>query len=146
MRSDVPTDRVLRVTGEVRRVSQVLPEHLATWRLPSGWSWGSEGQWDEHRHFQEIIDALGRSLSLVSAPDPAHATWLEAEARALAHRNHPAVPTTYHYWSSNQQSERGPGYLRRWIAGETIASRLSRAGAEDIPAVLRVMREVGSTL
>ena len=140
------TERVLRTTGEVRRVSQVLPEHLATWRLPPGWSWGSEGLWDEHRHFQEIIDALGRSLSLVSAPDPAHAPWLEAEARALAHRNHPAVPTTYHYWSSNRDSERGPGYLRRWIAGETIAARLSRAGAEDVPAVLRVMREVGSTL
>ncbi|MDB4885899.1 MAG: protein kinase [Gemmatimonadetes bacterium] len=145
-RFDPPTDRVLRVTGEMRRVSPVLPEHLAEWHLPPGWSWGSEGLWDEHRHFQELIDALGRSLSLVSAPDPAHAGWLEAEARALAHRNHPAVPTTYHYWTRHQESRRGPGYLRRWIAGETIAARLSRSGPEDVSAVLRVMREAGSTL
>jgi serine/threonine-protein kinase len=102
--------------------------------------------WEDHRHFQEIIDALGRSLSLVSAPEPTHAAWIEAEARALAHRNHPAVPTTYHYWTANSDSRRGPGYLRRWIAGETMAARLGRAGAEDIPTVLRVMREVGSTL
>ena len=145
-RSEPTTDRLLRATGEVRRVSQALPEHLAEWHLPPGWSWGSEGLPDEHRHFQEIVDALGRSLSLVSAPDPAHGAWLEAEARALAHRNHPAVPTTYHYWASHSESHRGPGYLRRWIAGETVAARVSRAGPEDIPSVLRVMREVGSTL
>jgi len=63
------------------------------WQLPPGWSWGTEGLWDEHRHFQEIVDALDRSLSLVSAPDPTHAKWLEAEAKGLAHRNHPAMPT-----------------------------------------------------
>jgi len=128
----------------MQRVTQALPEHLAEWNLPPGWSWGSEGMLDEHRHFQEIVDALGRSLSLVSVPDPAYDAWLEAEARALAHRNHPAVPTTYHYWASHQESRRGPGYLRRWIAGETLAARLSRAGSEDVPSVLRVMREVGS--
>ncbi len=127
-------------------MSQVLPEHLAEWQLPPGWSWGTEGLWDQYRHFQEIVDALGRSLSLVSAPDESHASWLEAEARSLAHRNHPAVPTTYHYWASYSESRRGPGYLRRWIAGETIGARLARAGPEDVPAVLRVMREVGSTL
>jgi serine/threonine protein kinase len=143
---DAPAERLLRATGEVRRVSQALPEHLAHWHLPPGWSWGGEGMCEEHRHFQEIVDALGRSLSLVSAPDPAHGEWLEAEARALAHRNHPAVPTTYHYWASNNESRRGPGYLRRWIAGETLSERLGRAGAEDVPSVLRVMREVGSTL
>jgi serine/threonine protein kinase len=145
-RTDPAVERLLRATGEVQRVSQALPEHLAEWHLPPGWSWGSEGIADEHRHFQEIVDALGRSLSLVSAPDPTHAQWLEAEARALAHRNHPAVPTTYHYWASHAESRRGPGYLRRWIAGETLAARLARAGADDVPAVLRVMREVGSTL
>jgi serine/threonine protein kinase len=143
---EVPSERPLRASGELARVSNALPEHLAEWQLPPGWSWGAEGVWDEHRHFQELHDALGRSLSLVSAPDPAHASWLEAEARALAHRNHPAVPTTYHYWSLNPESHRGPGYLRRWIAGETISARLSRAGAEDVPSVLRVLREVGSTL
>lgn len=101
---------------------------------------------DEHRHFQEIVDALGRSLSLVSVPDPAHGPWLEAEARALAHRNHPSIPATYHYWAPHRDVVRGPGYLRRWIAGETIEARLVRTGAEDVPAALRVMRELGSTL
>jgi serine/threonine-protein kinase len=139
-------ERPLRASGEIHRVSYALPEHLAEWQLPPGWHWGSEGLWHQHRHFQEVIDALGRSLSLVSAPDVGHAGWLEAEARALAHRNHPAVPTTYHYWATFTDSRRGPGYLRRWIAGETVGARLSRAGAEDVPAVLRVMREIGSTL
>ena len=139
-------DRPLRETGEIHRLSLVLPEHLAEWQLPVGWTWGSEGLWHQHRHLQEVIDALGRSLSLVSVPAAEHAAWLEAEARALAHRNHPAVPTTYHYWPSHADSRRGPGYLRRWIAGETVGARLSRSGTEDVPAVLRVMREVGSTL
>jgi serine/threonine-protein kinase len=100
----------------------------------------------QHRHYQEIIDALGRSLSLVSAPDPAHHKWLEEEARLLAHRNHPAIPTTYHYWASFAESRRGPGYLRRWIAGETIQARLARMGADDVPGMMRLMREIGSTL
>jgi eukaryotic-like serine/threonine-protein kinase len=123
-----------------------LPAHLREWQLPPGWSWGAEGLMTQHRHYQEVVDALDRSLSLVSAPDPAHHAWLEAEARHLAHRNHPAMPTTYHYWASFSESRRGPGYLRRWIAGETIAAHLRRMGTEDIPAVLRVMREIGSAL
>jgi serine/threonine-protein kinase len=143
---DAGRDRLLRPGGERHRVSPALPEHLASWQLPPGWHWGTEGIWEDHRHFQELIDALGRSLSLVTAPEPEHAGWIEAEARALAHRNHPAVPTTYHYWSVNSDSRRGPGYLRRWIAGETLGARLARAGPDDVPAVLRVMRETGSTL
>ncbi len=139
-------ERPLRATGDTNRVSYALPEHLAEWQLPPGWNWGSEGLWHQHRHLQEVIDALDRSLSLVTAPAPSHAAWLEAEARALAHRNHPAVPTTYHYWTSFSGNRRGPGYLRRWIAGETIGARLLRTGPEDVPAVLRVMREIGSTL
>jgi len=123
-----------------------LPAHLRDWQLPPGWSWGAEGLNTQHRHYQELIDALGRSLSLVSAPDPAHHTWLEAEARHLAHRNHPSMPTTYHYWASFSESRRGPGYLRRWIAGETVASRLKRMGTDDVPGVLRLMREIGSAL
>ncbi len=123
-----------------------LPAHLRDWQLPPGWRWGAEGLHTEHRHYQEVIDALDRSLSLVSAPNPDHHAWLESEARHLAHRNHPAMPTTYHYWASFGESRRGPGYLRRWIAGETIGARLRRTGAEDVPAVLRVMREIGSAL
>jgi eukaryotic-like serine/threonine-protein kinase len=123
-----------------------LPAHLADWQLPPAWAWGSEGVFFEHRHYQEIVDALGRSLSLVTAPDSRHAAWLESEARALAHRNHPAIPTTYHYWSTFGDSRRGPGYLRRWIAGETIGSGLQRTGAQDVPFMLRVLRDIGSAL
>ncbi|MCA0376644.1 MAG: protein kinase [Gemmatimonadetes bacterium] len=122
------------------------PPHLEAWTLPPGWSWGDEAMRREHRHYQEVIDALGRSLSLVSAPDPAHFDWLHNEARALAHRNHPSVPTTYHYWASYQESRRGPGYLRRWISGETVWSRVTRLGPEGIPLAFQVLREAGSTL
>ncbi len=123
-----------------------LPSHLREWELPPGWAWGSEGLHTQHRHYQEVVDALGRSLSLVTAPNPAHAAWLESEARHLAHRNHPAVPTTYHYWSTFTVNRRGPGYLRRWIAGETIAARMARMGPDDVPGALRVLREIGSGL
>ncbi len=123
-----------------------LPPHLADWSLPPAWSWGAEGVLFEHRHYQELVDALGRSLSLVSAPDAKHAAWLESEARHLAHRNHPAVPTTYHYWALYGDARRGPGYLRRWIAGETTGSRITRAGTFDVPGMMRLLRDVGSTL
>ncbi|MDF1505600.1 serine/threonine-protein kinase [Roseisolibacter sp. H3M3-2] len=124
-----------------------LPPHLAHWQLPVGWSWGTESLQEDHRHFQEVVDALGRSLSLVSAPNPAHVDWLHAEARALAHRNHPAIPTTYHYWApALRESRRGPGYLRRWIAGETLAQRVGRLGADDVPGALRLLREAGSAI
>ncbi|MHB0948251.1 MAG: protein kinase domain-containing protein [Gemmatimonadaceae bacterium] len=128
------------------RLTRELPPHLARWELPPGWRWGNEGVLGEHRHYQEVIDALGRSLSLVSVPDPAHAAWLGAEARHLAHRNHPSMPTTYHYWTGGGEVRRGPGYLRRWIAGETIGAKLHRSGPEDVPVMLRYLREVGSAL
>src|SRR2546429_391756 len=131
---------------EVSHVTRELPAHLSAWELPPGWRWGAEGLMSRSRHYQEIIDALGRSLSLVSAPDPEHAAWLEAEARHLAHRNHPAIPTTYHYWASFKESRRGPGYLRRWLPGETLGSHLRRGGSDDTPTTLRIMREVGSAL
>jgi serine/threonine-protein kinase len=120
--------------------------HLESWQLPPGWSWGHEAIQREHRHYQEVIDALGRSLALVSAPDPRHKEWLRCEARALAHRNHPSIPTTYHFWASYEESRRGPGYLRRWIGGETVYSRVARLGPEAIPFALQVLREAGSTL
>ena len=123
-----------------------LPPHLADWQLPPAWSWGAEGVFFEHRHYQELVDALGRSLSLVSVPEAHHAGWLESEARHLAHRNHPAIPTTYHYWAIYGDAHRGPGYLRRWIAGETIGSRIARAGTYDVPGMLRILRDVGSAL
>ena len=126
--------------------STSLPPHLADWQLPPAWKWGAEGVLFEHRHYQEVIDALGRSLSLVSVPDAKHSAWLESEARHLAHRNHPAIPTTYHYWALFSDARRGPGYLRRWIAGETVGSRLSRAGADDVQGMLRLLRDVGSAL
>ncbi len=122
------------------------PPHLASWTLPPGWSWGDEAVQREHRHYQEVVDALGRSLSLVSVEDEAHGDWLKHEARALAHRNHPSIPTTYHYWASYQESRRGPGYLRRWISGETVWSRTTRLGPDGIPFALQVLREAGSTL
>jgi serine/threonine-protein kinase len=123
-----------------------LPAHLASWQLPPGWRWGGEGVLTDHRHFQEVVDALGRSLSLVTAPDPGHASWLAAEARALAHRSHSSIPTTYHFWANYNESRRGPGYLRRWIAGETVGARVRRQGPHDLPGVVQLVRTIGSTL
>jgi eukaryotic-like serine/threonine-protein kinase len=142
----VPAMRSTPWADKPNRVSYELPQHLQDWELPPDWAWGSEGVYMDHRHYQEIRDALGRSLSLVSAPDPEHIAWLAQEARHLAHRNHPSIPTTYHFWSANPQSRRGPGYLRRWISAETIGARVRRTGPEDIPATMRMVRAVGSTL
>jgi serine/threonine-protein kinase len=100
----------------------------------------------DYRHYQEVIDVLGRSLSLVSAPDPAHTAWLFEEARQLAQRSHPSIPTTYHYWTSYREGRRGPGYLRRWVTGETVRARLARLGLADIPYVLQMLRGACSTL
>ncbi len=126
--------------------THTVPSHLTAWQLPQNWHYGREGVTVEYRHYQEVIDALGRSLSLVSVPDPAHEPWLFAEARHLAHLSHPSVPTTYHYWTHHWEGRRGPGYLRRWIAGETVGARLRRTGAGDIAFVLQVLRGGGSAL
>ncbi len=123
-----------------------LPPHIAGWQLPPGWSWGAQGLYGDERHYQQVTDGLGRSLSLVTAPNPAHHAWLFSEARHLAHRNHPAIPTTYHYWVAERDSRRGPGYLRRWVTGETVRAHLARLGKAEIPYVLQVLRGVGSTL
>jgi len=94
-----------------------------------------------------VVDALGRSLALVSAPDLSHAGWLEAEARHLAHRSsHPSIPTTYHYWATFEDSRRGPGYLRRWIVGESIGSRFRRSASGDLQLLLQLLRATGSAL
>jgi serine/threonine protein kinase len=100
----------------------------------------------DYRHYQEVMDALGRSLSLVTAPDPAHEAWLFEEAKQLAHRSHPSIPTTYHYWTSYRDVRRGPGYLRRWVTGETVRARLARLGLADIPYVVQLLRGACSTL
>jgi serine/threonine-protein kinase len=100
----------------------------------------------DYRHYQEVVDALGRSLSLVTAPDPAHTPWLFEEAKQLAQRSHPSIPTTYHYWTAYQAARRGPGYLRRWVTGETVRARLARLGLADIPYVFQMLRGACSTL
>ena len=141
--------RTIRATPQGAKpntVTHELPPHLAAWQLPPDWRWGAEGVQQEHRHYQEVVDALGRSLSLVSAADPDHALWFGREARHLAHRNHPSIPTTYDYWPVHPESRRGPGYLRRWISAETIGSRVRRLGPEELPATIRLVRAVGSTL
>jgi eukaryotic-like serine/threonine-protein kinase len=127
-------------------ITRGVPAHLAAWQLPPRWSWGAEGVASDHRHYQEVVDSLGRSLALVSVADPSHAGWLAAEARHLALRSHPSIPTTYHFWEPFEGSPRGPGYLRRWITGETINARVHRLGAEDIPFVLQLLRTAGSAI
>ncbi|HEX9309202.1 MAG TPA: serine/threonine-protein kinase [Gemmatimonadaceae bacterium] len=128
------------------RATKILPSHIADWQLPPDWSWGPGGMVGDYRHYQEVVDALGRSLSLVTAPDPAHAAWLFEEAKQLAHRSHPSIPTTYHYWTAYRDVRRGPGYLRRWITGETVRARLARLGLADIPYVFQMLRGACSTL
>jgi len=128
------------------RATKILPPHIAEWQLPPDWSWGPGGMVGDYRHYQEVVDALGRSLSLVTAPDPAHTGWLFEEARQLGHRSHPSIPTTYHYWTAYTDVRRGPGYLRRWITGETVRARLARLGLGDIPYVFQLLRGACSTL
>ena len=123
-----------------------LPPHISGWQLPPDWKWGSDGLLGDQRHYQEIIDGLGRSLALVTAPNPDHEAWLHSEARHLAHRSHPAIPTTYHYWTRQPELGRGPGYLRRWITGESVRAHLSRIGTAEIPYILQVLRGAGSAL
>ena len=136
--SATPSPSPSRTTG--------IPLHLDRWVLPPGWRWGDEGVVTPHRHSMQVIDAFGRSLALVTAPDPAHEAWLFAEARQLAHRNHPSIPTTYHFWRRYRESPRGPGYLRRWVAGETVTAHLRRIRTETVPYMLRVLRAAGSAL
>jgi serine/threonine protein kinase len=131
---------------ETPRATKVLPAHLIDWQLPPEWSWGPGGMVGDYRHYQEVVDALGRSLSLVTAPDPAHTPWLFEEARQLAQRSHPSIPTTYHYWTKYADARRGPGYLRRWVTGETVRARLARLGLADIPYVFQMLRGACSTL
>ena len=133
------------VSGSHRAI-QPVPAHLQGWQLPPDWRWGQVGMFTDTRHVQEVIDALGRSLALVSAPDLSHTEWLHEEARTLAHSSHPTIPTTYHYWTRDASSLRGPGYLRRWIAGETVGARSRRVGTEGLAYMLTILRAAGSAL
>jgi serine/threonine-protein kinase len=133
-------------TSGAHRAIQPVPAHLQGWVLPPDWRWGQSGAFSDHRHVQEVVDALGRSLALVSAPNADHAEWLHEEARTLAHSSHPIIPTTYHYWTRHVNSPRGPGYLRRWIAGETVGQRSRRVGTEGLPYMLTILRAAGSAL
>lgn len=135
-----------RTDGSAPRNTRRLPSHIENWQLPPGWKWGEDGLYGDFRHYQEVIDGLGRSLAMVTAPNPNHAGWLFAEARQLARRSHPSIPTTYHYWMAQGDGRRGPGYLRRWVTGETVSARLMRLGLADIPFVLQVLRGGCSTL
>src|ERR1019366_5025151 len=92
-------DHRATLVGDMSALNQTtreLPAHLSGWQLPTDWRWGATGVASEYRHAQEVIDALGRSLALVTAPNPDHAGWLAIEARHLAHLSHPSIPTTYH--------------------------------------------------
>ena len=73
-----PVDGVRALRGERRSPAAEPPHHRATDATsptgscrPTGGGVG-KGVVAEYRHYQEIIDALGRSLSLVTAPDSAH--------------------------------------------------------------------------
>jgi serine/threonine-protein kinase len=129
------------------RVTYGLPPHLTSWQLPPGWRWGPQSVWiGATRHSMELIDSLDRSLSLITAPDPAHHAWLLDEAKNLGHLHHRLIPTTYHVWNTFAQSRRGPGYLRHWIDGESLRMRVSREGADDPRTAVRLLRELGSAL
>jgi len=123
------------------------PDHLRDWQLPREWAWGTDGVWiGVHRHTQQVIDPLGRTLSLVTAPDVANWPWLTAEARALGNRRHRAIPTTYVYWPRNEKAPRGPGYVRHWIDGMPLAMQLRTQGPDSIERAMTRLRIIGSCL
>jgi len=129
------------------RITTERPAHLRDWRLPRQWSWGTDGVWiGYHRHTQQVIDPLGRTLSLVTAPDPAHREWLTAEARALGNRRHRSIPTTYVYWPRDDEAPRGPGYVRHWIDGIPLSMQLRTQGPDTIGQAMTRLRIVGSCL
>jgi eukaryotic-like serine/threonine-protein kinase len=129
------------------RYTSERPAHLVDWHLPKEWAWGIDGVWiGVHRHTQQVIDPLGRTLSLVTAPDPSHWSWLTAEARALGNRRHRAIATTYVYWPRNDEAPRGPGYVRHWIDGLPLAMQLRTQGPDPIERAVTRLRVIGSCL
>lgn len=128
-------------------VVEGLPPHLKDWHLPTGWSFGSLGGWRHGaRHTQEIRDPLGRSLAMVSTPEPSFDAWLMDEARGLSYHSHPLIPTTYHYWGRSERVTRGPAYLRRWVDGESLYARLGRNERFPFPDAVRLFRDMGQGL
>ncbi len=154
--STVPAPDASAPSGEGRlppvdfgpyRTTTERPEHLANWQLPQAWSWGASGVWIGHnRHTQHVVDPLGRSLSLVTAPAPEHSAWLLAEARALGNRRHRAIPTTYVFWPRNDNVPRGPGYARHWIDGTSLAMQLHLQNADSVQTAMTRLRSIGSCL
>jgi serine/threonine-protein kinase len=139
------TDRPTTISPS--RGQDLLPPHLSSWKLPSGWTWGPGSAWTHPwRHVQEVIDPLERSLALVSTPDASWHAWLTAEARALAHHNQESIPTAYHFWGQSSHVIRGPAYLRRWIQGESLRRALSRGGPLPFREAMQLLRDVGRTL
>lgn len=129
------------------RPTTARPAHLAEWQLPREWTWGTDGVWiGVHRHTQQVIDPLGRTLSLITAPDPSHWPWLTAEARALGNRRHRAIATTYVYWPRNDEAPRGPGYVRHWIDGVPLAMQLRTQGPDPLERAVTRLRIIGSCL
>ena len=129
------------------RTTTERPAHLQDWHLPREWAWGTDGVWiGHHRHTQQVIDPLGRTLSLVTAPDEAHWDWLTAEARLLGNRRHKVIPTTYVYWPRNEVAPRGPGYVRHWIDGVSLAMQLQSHGPDSIEQAMTRLRSIGACL
>lgn len=129
------------------RPTTTRPSHLQDWQLPREWAWGTDGVWiGVHRHTQQVIDPLGRTLSLVTAPEVAHWSWLTAEARALGNRRHRAIATTYVYWPRNEQAPRGPGYVRHWIDGVPLSMQLRTQGPDPMERAVTRLRIIGSCL
>ena len=133
--------------GDVHPHARSCRAHLRDWQLPPGWRWGAEGLHTEHRHYQEVIDALGRSLSLVSAPDPAHHDVARSRRRGISR-----IATIRRCRRRITTGRRSPRAVaaRDICAAGSPAKRSARACAAwaptTCPRVLRVMREIGSAL
>src|SRR5690606_16292860 len=61
--TDIPAQQAVASSESepAYRVTHALPQHLTGWQLPPDWHWGAEGVAADLRHYQEVIDALGRS-------------------------------------------------------------------------------------
>lgn len=129
----------------------VRAPHLQAVPLPHGWTYSGPGFFGSFRHYQEVRDNLGRSLSLITAPegDEGHQQWLRAEAQVLSSLNHPSIPAPYALWEaapSGGVEVRPPtAYVRRWIVGESLRQHQAR-GMRDVQTLIRTCRLAASAL